>query len=1271
MRWQVIWLATLGLLNVFKVGFTLPTARIGVILGFNITANNYIMKNAIDRINNLHRKAFNIELVHLPWSLSPELFYEDVCKRIEAYPLMALLVVGESSHVKRATVISRQLGLPLMAFDTTSTGKTIKDNAHLYLQLEPSRAVLARAVLATLNESDWMTISLVLEESYATDGFERSIKQTMGLDTRWTLANDVRINMNEDDDSIVGKLNILHDSEARIHILHCSEKLARRIFELAATVGGGADSLMGEGNAWVTTDVAIHQWKPHAYPVGLVAIVFDKNTNNILDDLLHVFLLASNKLAFITPNYAHIIEDISATQSCWRTPGPKARSISNTLYSSLLQINYKGKGGPLSFNEQGYREQANFSIINLVSIYGSQKWRKIGSVHNDIVNVTTIVWPGNTVSGPLSRGKKKYRVVTNIVEPFVRAFTPYKEDKSCVSTVPCLDVNGTRDVTTLDAIFDDYANGTISPSRPYEIKCCEGLSIDILERLSRDLEFDYDLYIVGDGMYGAIVNGSWNGLVADLKSGAAQMAMAAFSITGSRSAVIDYTEPYFHSGFSILAAEKKKEVDYNAFSQPFDESVWICIAVSATVTAIAMALFEWNSPFGLNPWGRKRAKNYTLASALNMVYAILFGHTVKTKSPKSWPCKWFQNFWAASSIFIFASYTANLAAFIAGKNEALLISGIHDPKLFDDRVGSLASSSVQSYIKLLNPPLYEHTVKNQQPSTMEGVQALKTGKIDAYLDDTPVLEYARATMDNDCKLKMVGQGFGDDGYGIGLQKNSWIQEVLSKKILDYHESGYIEDLRRHYFNVRACAREGAKQEGLQPTHFAGLFYVLLGALIFSFIMLLSMEYALFKWFVPWCRRRNSKSFFKSLHMMFISQRLFRIITSEKLVSPNHSAKEMGQILKSRQFIQLFQKSVKKKDKNPVVKRKNDFFNLVDQLRWQQTVELTQAQGKRRRPTMQEIQQEFQFKKLSVKSLDNISGSEAGSAISESNINAIDSYFENALRGEQSEASINNILDDLGHEDDWPTDWEAEWIAEDGESIISNENETSYSPNTHANLAYSESAGSDIISRRSSVQSSSVKSRKGSKKQQTIREVAQPPKILEYRKINSASSGSPPDSVHNNLGRSSSEAEETMSNGEVPNGVLILSPTGEIFACNAMNKNTRTTDFLPKKDRGGNWRNLTSSLPESMKTLPLKDNRVKQNFRQSISSNQKNVEAGMSDSDTEDIESIKLDNVSKEEIVYMWKQAMVQLNSRLRQALKDKAKLEIKLSQLNTVENSYL
>lgn len=46
------------------------------------------------------------------------------------------------------------------------------------------------------------------------------------------------------------------------------------------------------------------------------------------------------------------------------------------------------------------------------------------------------------------------------------------------------------------------------------------------------------------------------------------------------------------------------------------------------------------------------------------------------------------------------------------------------------------------------------------------------GNLDAYLGDYPILDYARAKLDPDCKLRLLTQTFGEDGYGIGLPKGS-------------------------------------------------------------------------------------------------------------------------------------------------------------------------------------------------------------------------------------------------------------------------------------------------------------------------------------------------------------------------------------------------------------------------------------------------------------------------------------------------------------------
>lgn len=256
----------------------------------------------------------------------------------------------------------------------------------------------------------------------------------------------------------------------------------------------------------------------------------------------------------------------------------------------------------------------------------------------------------------------------------------------------------------------------------YRTNCCYGLAMDLLENIARELQFDFRLYIVADGLFGTRVSDShgrpkrdvgkaylnyrfkqdgifkthqngapevyeedsdedvkWNGIVGDLASGAAHMSFAALSVSSPRSEVIDYSTPFFFSGVSFLAApQQKSEIPLMAFLLPFSPELWIAIFTSLNVTAIAVAIYEWLSPFGLNPWGRQRSKNFSMSSALWVMWGLLCGHLVAFKAPKSWPNKFLINVWGGFSVIFVASYTANIAALIAGLFFQNTVSNYHD-----------------------------------------------------------------------------------------------------------------------------------------------------------------------------------------------------------------------------------------------------------------------------------------------------------------------------------------------------------------------------------------------------------------------------------------------------------------------------------------------------------------------------------------------------------------------------------------------------------------
>lgn len=151
--------------------------------------------------------------------------------------------------------------------------------------------------------------------------------------------------------------------------------------------------------------------------------------------------------------------------------------------------------------------------------------------------------------------------------------------------------------------------------------------------------------------------------------------------------------PFFYSGVSCLAQQRTSNVPIAAFLMPFSIQLWFAIFCSLgnfrtfngnfqkiytflfvfylVLTAIAAATYEWLSPFGLNPWGRQRTKNFSIGSAIWVVFSILFSHLYAFKAPKSWPSKVLINLWGCFSVIFLATYTGKI--YLIFKNSKLLI----------------------------------------------------------------------------------------------------------------------------------------------------------------------------------------------------------------------------------------------------------------------------------------------------------------------------------------------------------------------------------------------------------------------------------------------------------------------------------------------------------------------------------------------------------------------------------------------------------------------
>ncbi|GFR13691.1 glutamate receptor ionotropic, NMDA 2A [Trichonephila clavata] len=495
----------------------------------------------------------------------------------------------------------------------------------------------------------------------------------------------------------------------------------------------------------------------------------------------------------------------------------------------------------------------------------------------------------------------------------------------------------TNSKSDLSRVFSDYHSRRRLEGVEYNISCCAGISIDLLRTLSEDLNFGFDLYLVADGYFGTKRgNHGWNGMTLDVQSGAAHMVFTAFSVTSERSRVIDYSVPFYHSGVSCLTYTQERDVPLSAFLIPFSAQLWIAIFLCLNLTAVFAAIYEWLSPFGLNPWGRMRTRNFSLASALWVMWSLLFSHLVAFKAPKSWPNKVLINLWGCFSVIFVSSYTANIAAHFAGLFFHLRVYDFHDASLLNQRTGTAKGSAAESYIYAQNPQLWQHIQKYGFADLEEGLEKLRRGELGVLIGDTVVLDYFRGN-DPGCSLHLLGQSIFDDAYAVGMQKGFRLKKSISTLILRYNEYGLMEQLQKKWFGRVPCFNHSVhrlnKPQPLSLRSVAGVFLMLLLGGAFG-VLILFIEHAVFKHALPELRKKPQECFWKSPNVMFFSQKLYRFINTVELVSPHHSAKEIVSNIREGQIFSLFQKSVKRKAKEEARRRKSksQFFEMIQEIR---------------------------------------------------------------------------------------------------------------------------------------------------------------------------------------------------------------------------------------------------------------------------------------------------------------------------------------------------
>lgn len=503
----------------------------------------------------------------------------------------------------------------------------------------------------------------------------------------------------------------------------------------------------------------------------------------------------------------------------------------------------------IEFTADGDLKSAELKIMNLRPSVSSKGivWEEIGvwkswQTHaQQKLDIRDIYWPGNSHAPPQGVPEKFHLKITFLEE------APY------INLSPADPVSGKclMDRGVLCRVAADNDMGDIEQAHKNGsfYQCCSGFCIDLLEKFAEELGFTYELVRVEDGRWGTLDNGKWNGLISELVNRKTDMVLTSLMINAEREAVVDFSEPFMETGIAIVVAKRTGIISPTAFLEPFDTASWMLVGVVAIQAATFMIfLFEFLSPSGFdmkltvqtNPNGVLPYR-FSLFRTYWLVWAVLFQAAVHVDSPRGFTARFMTNVWAMFAVVFLAIYTANLAAFMITREEFHEFTGLDDTRLSRPfshkppiKFGTIPWSHSDSTLAKYFKEMHYYMRKFNKTSINEGVAAVLSGSLDAFIYDGTVLDYL-VQQDEDCRLLTVGQWYAMTGYGLAFSRNSKYVAMFNKRLLEFRANGDLERLRRYWMTgtCRPGKQEHKSSDPLALEQFLSAFLLLMAGVLLA------------------------------------------------------------------------------------------------------------------------------------------------------------------------------------------------------------------------------------------------------------------------------------------------------------------------------------------------------------------------------------------------------------------------------------------------------
>lgn len=280
-------------------------------------------------------------------------------------------------------------------------------------------------------------------------------------------------------------------------------------------------------------------------------------------------------------------------------------------------------------------------------------------------------------------------------------------------------------------------------------------------------------------------------LLATVKSGKADLGIAAISITADREKEFDFSQPIYESGLQIMVTTK--DSGQNSFlglmKHVFTPSMLQLTGIMLLIMLIpahVIWLLERKRENGL-----VEQQPYVPGIFKAMWWAMATLATQADEMPRGYGGRILAVIWMFVGVVFVALFTANITTNLTVQELQGNIKGPDD--LPGKKVATTAGSTSARYLGAINAQVT--TVSNIN----DAYDALKNGTADAVVFDAPVLLYY-ASHEGKGKVQVVGSVFHKENYGIVFPNNSPYRKEINQALLKVRENGTYDDLENKWFS---------------------------------------------------------------------------------------------------------------------------------------------------------------------------------------------------------------------------------------------------------------------------------------------------------------------------------------------------------------------------------------------------------------------------------------------------------------------------------------